>query len=81
MTKQISLCNLLQTAFVWPVFVPSRETNPRTLSRRWEQLSTRRSCNLHGRFRQATACRAATESLRHSPYNGDNREKDKNSKP
>ncbi len=37
MTKQISLCNLLQTAFVWPGFVPPRETNPSKLSRRWEQ--------------------------------------------
>ena len=40
MTKQISLCNLLQTAFARPAFVPPRETNPPRLSRRWEQITS-----------------------------------------
>jgi len=55
MTKQISLCNLLQTAFVWPVFVPSRETNSPKLSRRWEQLCTRRWCRLNEGMMRAFA--------------------------
>ena len=40
MTKQISLCNLLQTAFARPAVVPPRETNPPRLSRRWEQIAS-----------------------------------------
>ena len=40
MTKQISLCNLVQSAFTRRAFVPPRETNPLRLSRRWEQVAS-----------------------------------------
>ncbi len=38
MTKQLSLCNQLQTAFVSASLVPSCETNKERVSRRWEEL-------------------------------------------
>ena len=38
MTKQVSLCNLLQTAFGLSVLVPSCETIEDRVSRRWEGL-------------------------------------------
>lgn len=41
MTKQLSLCNQLQTAFVSVSLVPSCETNEESVSRRWEELSVR----------------------------------------
>lgn len=74
MTKQISLCNLLQTAFAWRAFVPLRETNSTLLSRRWEQISTHRRCTLHLGSMQAKTCCPATNSSRHFHYNDDNRE-------
>ncbi len=40
MTKQISLCNQLQTAFVRRCRVPLPETNHDSVSRRWEQCPT-----------------------------------------
>gem|GEM_PF-2973067 len=39
MTKHISLCNQLQSAFVAPAFVPLSETMQQSHSRRWEQKS------------------------------------------
>lgn len=36
MTKQLSLCNQLQTAFECNTAVPSRETIEERVSRRWE---------------------------------------------
>jgi len=50
MTKQISLCNLLQTAFAWQGFVPPSETNPPMVSRRWEQHGTQSGFMLHAMF-------------------------------
>ncbi len=38
MTKQLSLCNQLQTAFEFDASLPSRETNEERVSRRWEEL-------------------------------------------
>jgi len=65
MTKQISLCNLLQTAFAWQGFVPPSETNPPMVSRRWEQHDTQ----------------SWVQAARHVPYNDDNREKNRSSMP
>jgi hypothetical protein len=36
MTKQLSLCNRLQTAFESDALVPSLETTEERVSRRWE---------------------------------------------
>lgn len=45
MTKQISLCNQLQTAFVCRCRVPLPETNHHSVSRRWEQCPENNDCS------------------------------------